>query len=293
MNRPFAFLLLFVAILSAATDVSAADDTETQTLLAANRAFLSALAAHKSPAVANLLDNNFTWTDAHGVTLSRAQLVTKLPTPILPAANANAKGTDAPPKTHLYGAVGTVEATRGRVYVLQVWVKRPAGWRALVYQEVQALPAPAPGGGATASPDCDNPCKRVPFQPKTATERELIQSYQAVERAVTAHDATAWGSHIADEFFAVTSNSDMPLDKATRMAGLANQKQGGIAPFPLLSARMFAFGDTVVMTSKQQPVSGPPLRVTRVWIRRDARWLESISYQTTIQNPIQSPIPNR
>jgi hypothetical protein len=226
------------------------------------------------------------------VTLSRAQLVAKLPTPLL-SANENSKGAATPPKTHLYGTIGTVETTRDRVYVLQVWVKRPAGWRALVYQEVQALPAPPTGGGASASADCDNPCKRVPFQPKTATEREVIQSYQAVERAVTAHDAADWGSRIADEFFAVTSNSDAPLDKSTRMAGLTNQKQGGIAPFPLLFARMFAFGDTVVMTSQQQPLSGPPLRVTRVWIHRNGRWLESISYQTTILDPAKNrPIPN-
>jgi len=100
---------------------------------------------------------------------------------------------------------------------------------------------------------------------------------------VTAHDSAAWGSHIDDDLFAVTSNSDRPLDKATRMAGLNNQKVAGIAPFPLVSAHMFEFGDTMIMTSRQQPLRGLPLHVTRVWFKRNGAWLESYSYQTTIQ----------
>ena len=108
-------------------------------------------------------------------------------------------------------------------------------------------------------------------------------AYQAVERAVTAQDSAAWGSHIAGEFFAVTSNSDRPVDKATRMAGLDKQKVGGIAPFPLVSARMFQFGDAMVMTSRQQPKNGLPLHVTRIWFKRNGSWLEAFSYQTTIQ----------
>jgi hypothetical protein len=125
----------------------------------------------------------------------------------------------------------------------------------------------------------------VPFQPQNEDEREVTAAYQAVERAVTAHDSAAWAAHIADEFFAVTSNSDRPLDKTTRMAGLDNQKVAGIAPFPLVSARMFEFGAAMVMISRQQPQHGLPLHVTRVWFKRNGVWLEAYSYQTTIQLP--------
>jgi len=111
----------------------------------------------------------------------------------------------------------------------------------------------------------------------------VIHAYQAVERAVAAHNSSEWGAHIADEFFAVTSNSDRPLDKATRIAGLDNQEVAGIAPFPLISARMFEFGDAMVMVSRQQPEHGLPLHVTRVWFKRNGMWLEAYSYQTTIQ----------
>ena len=67
------------------------------------------------------------------------------------------------------------------------------------------------------------------------------------------------------------------------MAGLDNQKAGGIAPFPLVTARMFELGGAMVMTSVQQPENGLPFRVTRVWFKRKGAWLEAYSYQTTIR----------
>ena len=59
-------------------------------------------------------------------------------------------GTNAPVKEYTYGDVGDVQANLGRAHALRVWVKRPAGWRALIYQEVMSLDAPpsfAPGAG--------------------------------------------------------------------------------------------------------------------------------------------------
>jgi hypothetical protein len=181
---------------------------------------------------------------------------------------------------HVYGQVGIAQENSARTYALRVWVKRPAGWQALVYQ---AVSIGAPPSFEMTNGECKNPCETVPFEPRTADEREVIHSYQAVERAVTAHNSRQWAAHIADEFFAVTSNSDRPVDKATRMAGLDNQKVAGIAPFPLVSARMFEFGDAIVMISRQQPEHGLPLHVTRVWFERNGTWLEAYSYQTTIQ----------
>ena len=238
-----------------------------------------------SIADANLLDANFTWTDVFGVVRTKSQIAQDLKSAKklrIETAHGNDADTSASSSVaaHVYGQVGIVQEHSGRTYILRVWVKRPAGWRALVYQAVAigAPPSLEQGHGI-----CRNPCETVPFDPRTANEREVIQAYQAVERAVTARNSSEWGTHIADEFFAVTSNSDRPLDKATRMAGLDNQKVAGIAPFPLVSARMFQFGDAMVMISRQQPEHGLPLRVTRVWFKRNGTWLEAYSYQTTIR----------
>lgn len=240
---------------------------------------VEAVARRDIGAVGQLLDADFTWTDSRGQTYTRMQILEKLPDPAL-GDESQVNGQEG-----MNGQIVIHRAERGKTYVLRVWVRRPAGWRALVYQEVSQL-----GGSPPSEPgaqDCENPCKTVPFNPKNENERELILAYQEVERAVAAHDSAAWGAHIADEFFAVTSNSDRPLDKRTRMAGLDQQQQAGIAPFPLVSARMFEFGDTMVMTSRQSPDHGKPLHVTRVWIKRTGKWLELLSYQTTIQAAVQ------
>ena len=63
------------------------------------------------------------------------------------------------------------------------------------------------------------------------------------------------------------------------------QKQtlAGAAPVPLVAAKMFDFGDSVVMTAQHQRGNSKPIHVTRVWIKRDGQWLMAFSQQTTIQ----------
>ena len=76
-----------------------------------------------------------------------------------------------------------------------------------------------------------------------------------------------------------------PLSKADRMATLNKQKLAGVgsAPAPLVSAKMFDFPGTVVMTGEHQPHSGKPVHVTRVWIKHDGQWVMAISFQTAVQ----------
>jgi hypothetical protein len=269
----------FISVQAAAkfqfADPNAAEADASHPSFKPDQDLVQALASNDNAAVARLLDNEFIWTDSQGRTLNKKQVLENLPVPALGDENHADEQELVNRQIVIHRVAG------GNMYVLRVWVKRAAGWRALVYQEVSQLGAPpATDSGAG---DCENPCKTVPFTPQSTDEREVIQAYQQVERAVTAHDSAAWGAHIAGDFFAVTSNSDRPLDKRTRMAGLDQQKQGGIAPFPLVRARMFQFGDTMVMTSRQQPAHGKALHVTRIWTKQHGNWLEVFSYQTTIQ----------
>jgi hypothetical protein len=236
----------------------------------------------------DLLEPNFSWTDTFGRSRNKSEILRDLASGKgLRSTTGEGNGDGSPSRVssaiqaRSYGQVGIVQENNKNLYLLRVWVKRDAGWRLLVYQAVSTGAPPSAEPGNTK---CENPCDTVPFEPRNEDEREVIHAYQAVERAVTAHDSAAWGAHIAEEFFAITSNSDRPLDKATRMAGLDRQREGGIAPFPLVSARMFEFGDAMVMISRQQPEHGLPLRVTRIWFRRGGVWLEAYSYQTTIQS---------
>jgi len=174
---------------------------------------------------------------------------------------------------------------REKISVLRVWVRRSAGWRLLVYHEVALRQQPAAPSGSNVK-DCENPCKSVPYKPKNEAEQAIIASWQALETGVTNHDAAAWSPHIAEEFTMLGSSNDHPLTKADRIATLNLQKQTGYgsAPAPLVSAQMFDFGEAVVMTCLHQPYSGKPVRVSRLWIKRNGKWVMSISYQTTIQS---------
>jgi hypothetical protein len=256
----------------------AAAAAEDQSVLQADREFVQAAAKGDGAAAGRLFDAEFTWTDAEGKTQTRADVVSSLPTPAL----GNESGAQV--KHRLYGQVGAVMSGRDKVHVLRLWVHRPAGWRLLVYHEV-ALRQQASTPASTGVRECENPCKFVPYKPKNEAEQAIIASWQALETGVTNHDAAAWSPHIAEEFTMLGSANDHPLTKADRIATLNLQKQTGYgsAPAPLVSAQMFDFGDAVVSTNLHQPYSGKPIHVTRLWIKRDGKWIMSISYQTTIQ----------
>jgi uncharacterized protein DUF4440 len=265
------------AVIAPRLDVLAAAG-EDSAALQADRQFVRVAAKGDKEAVGKLLDTDFTWTDAQGKTYTKSEAMTELP------QLAVSEDSEAHVEQRAYGQVVAVMASRGKAYALRVWVKRPAGWRALVYHEVPLREQP-PSSGGSGVRECENPCKNIPYKPKNEAERAIVASWQALETGVTAHDSAAWAPHIADEFAMLSSNNDHPLSKADRMATLDKQKQTGVgsAPAPLVSAEMFDFGDAVVMKCLHQPFTGKPIRVTRVWIKRDGKWVMSISYQTTIQ----------
>ena len=273
-GNTLAVALMLGCILAAATGKPAAAASE-QDVLQADHALVQAIGSADMKALGGLLDSNFTWTDSAGKVLTKAEVLKGLPAP--------AAGYDAEAKERTYGQVAVVQANSGKVYVLRLWVKRAAGWRALAYHEVTQMDAP-PAGGPGVN-ECENPCKTVPYKPRNEAEQGIIASWQALETGVTNHDAAAWAPHIAEEFVMLGSSNDHPLTKTDRIATLNLQKQTGFgsAPAPLVSAQMFDFGDAVIMTSQHQPHTGKPVHVSRLWIKRNGQWIMSISYQTTMQ----------
>jgi hypothetical protein len=241
----------------------------------ADRAFVLALANADKSALEMLLDADFMWINAEGKLLTKAQVLRALPK----AAIGSAK--DAESKQYTYGDLGNVQVNLGRAHVLRVWVKQPSGWKAMVYQELMSRETPpsfTPGAGK----DCENPCRTIPFTPKNDTERQVALAYSKLETAAHARNSAAFGPMVGDEFVAASSNGDKLQSKRSRMEDFDRSKDGGVAPTPLLSARMFSFGDAVLMVSEHKPDRGNPLRVTRVWVKRGGSWMETLSYQTAI-----------
>lgn len=277
-------LTLLIALAAAVTTSAAPLDSAASS---ADRAFVRAAATQDAKAAAAFFDRDFTWTGLDGKTLDAAQVRQMLPNPAI----ADEAGAQA--MSFGYGGVGVVEVNAGKLHALRVWVKRPAGWRLLVYQEVKSLDAPP---AATAAPPatakCENPCGAVPYTPKSAAEREVMKAYASLEEAAMGGKASEWNEVAADEIALVSSNSDRTFDKATRSAAIAKAQLGSVRPTKLLSARLFEVGDAVVMTSQHQADSGQRLQITRVWVKRDpstgslgasGRWQETLSYQTAVR----------
>jgi hypothetical protein len=260
----------------------AAEDSANQAMITADRAFVQAVANADRPALEKLLGPDFTWTDLDGSTRTKSQVLRDLP------QRAIVNEHDAQVKQYSYGELGDVQANLGKAHVLRVWAKRPDGWKAIAYQEVMSLDAPpsfAPGAGK----DCENPCRTVPYEPKNDTERQVVTAYSKLETAAMAHNSPVFATLVADEFVAASSNSNKLYDKRGRMDDFDHAKMAGVAPTPLTSARMFDFGDAVLMKSEHTPDRGKPLHVTRVWVKRNGSWVETLSYQTSVKAAAAKP----
>ena len=249
-----------------------------QSALAADRAFAEAAFKSDTTALDKVLDARFTWTDATGKTLARKEVLEQAPKPAISDAGAQITA-------HNYGSVESIQIHSGKDHALHVWVNRSAGWRLLIYQEVHLLDAPpAPTPGTRAA--CENPCKTMPFEPKTQNERDVTAGFMALQTYTVAHDAKNWGMYVADEFEAANSNSDQTLTKRGRMEDLARSKMAGYTPMPVVDMRVLDFGTAAILISRHQPPNAKPVHITRVWIKRGGHWLEAASYQTRIEGAV-------
>src|SRR5258705_5762432 len=121
-QRVFSFLVtapLLVTALALATGLAAqvtASEAATAAdslLLSSDQAFFSAVSKSDGDGLAKLLDADFTWTDANGVTLSRSQLLKTPPKP------AMMSGQDVEESHYNYGNVGVLESNRGKVHTVR------------------------------------------------------------------------------------------------------------------------------------------------------------------------------
>lgn len=248
-------------------------------VLQPDKAFVKAVAGHDQAAVNKVLDKDFMWTSADGETILKDKVAAALPTPMM----GDESGAEVIERT--YGETAGVQVSNGKQHVLRIWVKRPAGWRLLVYQEVkQADAAPTPG---PTTNECINPCKTVPYKTKNEGEAGVIKSWSTLETAVLNHDPKGWDPHFLDEFVLISSNATKVQTKADRLATL-NKPGIGPAPGGLVEGQMFDFPadnpESIVMIAKSQGYSGKPNHISRIWVKRDGMWKMAFSFQTVIQS---------
>jgi hypothetical protein len=271
-SKTIAIGVVCAAIVAALPCRPARAASDDEAVLQADHALVEAIGKTDNAALGRLLDESFVWTDSAGKSSTKAQVLQDLPKPT--------DGYNTAANVRTYGEVAAVQAASGKVHVLRVWVRRSGSWRALLYQEVTQAENAEPPGPSTNI--CVNPCKTVPYQPKNEAEKGVILSWQQLETAVTNHEPQKWAPHFADEFVLIASGATQPTTKADRIAQLSKP---GIGPAPpaLASARMFDFGNTIVMVSQSKPFSGKPAHISRVWFKQNDMWQMALSYQTTIQ----------
>jgi hypothetical protein len=246
----------------------------------ADHAFVAALAKGDKATAEKMVDTQLTWTNSAGETFGRAKVAAALPKPMLgdeSGAQMSERG---------YGPdLAAVQVASGKMHVLRLWAKRPAGWRLLVYQEVTQRSGAAPPPGPTTN-DCENPCKGVPYAAKDDAEKGILKSWGELETSVLHHDAKGWSPHVLDEFVLISSGAAEPADKAFRLKQLSTP---GLGPAPPVlaktpAARFIHFGDAVVMIAQANPYAGKPNHITRIWVKGDQTWQMAFSYQTTVQS---------
>jgi hypothetical protein len=73
------------------------------------------------------------------------------------------------------------------------------------------------------------------------------------------------------------------FDEATRLEGLKQSTMRGLSPTPLVSGQIYDLPGVAVMISEHTPDRERPLHVARLWVQRDGRWAETLSYQTAVR----------
>lgn len=266
---------LLLLALSLAFAARARTQEATAAVLESDRAFVQAFQQKNVSMASKLVSPDFAWIDSLGQRLARPEALHQFP------AVANA---DIAAEARVYGKSAVVRSHQGKMNVIRVWVQSPDGWRILLYQELKQVEKSEPPG-SESSGDCRNPCKEIPFQPSTPSEKEAIASWQGVMKAMAESDAAAYSPLIADEFTATDTFHDKPYTKAERIAQIEKQKGSGRRTMPqeLLSAEMFDLGDTVMMIARERGRGPKDYFNTRMWVYRDARWQMLFSFNTRIE----------
>ena len=136
--------------------------------------------------------------------------------------------------------------------------------------------------------DCHNPCETIPYRVRSPAEQDIVNAFQAIEKAVFARDGVEYAKHIADEFVHYTSDYP-PIPKSERITALEEEKKENIPAImtAVQSMRLWVYDDGAAMIS----VNGAPddteplLRLARVWVKRNGQWEMAISVQTEVKNP--------
>jgi hypothetical protein len=128
----------------------------------------------------------------------------------------------------------------------------------------------------------------IPYRVRSPAEQDVVNSFQAIEKAAVGHDAEEWSKHVADEFV-LYGSSRTPITKSGRIAAIEQQKQTNatvqVGEVEALRLAVYDDGAAMIASHVSPDDSRPPYRATRVWVRRNGQWQMAISVQTDVKSP--------
>jgi hypothetical protein len=264
---------------------------EDAAVLDADQALSEAMLSGDKAVARKLLALQFIFVDAEGKIHERKDFLADLKT-----VSAASTGD---PVVKIYGRIGMVTGQRktadGRdVFFLDIWAKQKRAWRALVSQDVMLAAADAPHAvpaqpAAAATPyDCKNPCQTLPYRVRSPSEQDIVNSFQAIEKAAIGHNADDWSKHVADEFVLYGSGRS-PIPKSSRIATINRQKENNtpvtVGEVGAMRLAVYDDGAAMIATHVMTDNSRPPYQAARVWVKRNGQWQMAISVQTDVKNP--------
>ena len=282
-----AIVLIAVVVESRAQPASSGDET---LVLSADESLGAAMRAGDKLIVRKILSLQFSFVDEDGKVYDRKNFLAGL------KDIAAAPASDV--KVTIYGRIGMVTGRRksvhdSEVFFLDIWAKQKGTWRALAAQDVELGSSDAPpvasALNADALPyDCKNPCQTIPYRVRSPAEQDIVNSFQAVEKAVVGHDADEWSKHVADEFV-LYGGGRSPVTKPGRIATIERQKQTNatvqVGEVEAMRLAVYDDGAAMIASHVSPDDSRPPYRAAHVWVRRNGQWQMAISIQTNVKNP--------
>jgi len=284
---------------------------EDAAVLAAHQALGDAVRGGDRSVARRLLSLQFTEVDENGKRYERKPFLDDLKSMAAPAAGGTVK---------VYGGIAVITGKRksaqdSDVFFIGIWAKQRGAWRTLTMQEVvlgtagspQAVTMPSGAevrvaeakatkatetkatetkATETKAAECKNPCQTIPYRVRSPAEQDIVNAFQAIAKAVIAHDAGEYAKHMADEFVHYRSGY-APIPKAERIAIIEDQKERNIPAIltAIQSMRLWVYGDGAAMISTNgvPDDSKPTLRIARVWAKRNGQWQMVIGVQTEVK----------
>jgi hypothetical protein len=282
-----AIVLIAIVVESKAQSPSSGDEAQ---VLAADESLGAAMRAGDKSIARKILSLQFSFVDEDGKLYERKSFLGSLKE-IAAAPSSDRKVT-------VYGRIGMVTGHRksshdNEIFFLDIWAKQKGAWRALVVQDVELGSGDAPAAASARNPDaepydCKNPCQTIPYRVRSPAEQDVVNSFQAMEKAAVGRDAGEWEKHIADEFV-LYGSARAPVPKSTQTATIQRLKENNtplhVAEVQALRLAVYDDGAAMIATQVAPDNARPPYRAARVWVKRNGQWLMAISVQTSVEVP--------